>query len=373
MRTVDTEKLNKLTQTLIGDSQSGELSRNQALYLALGECTLCIRSNSSELIKLLANYFSYVITAASEPDIEVSTIEREALSPQTLAVEFTDWIREPGKTSRKDSYFDLPGARLLRKVRTGMVFLQSETQRIAAGPCLKNDNQVINFINAQYMNWLQQRDWLICHAAALVHRGRALAIAAFSGGGKSTLMLHMLETPETRFLSNDRLFIKSDDSGTQAAGIPKLPRINPGTIAHNPRLKPLLPAQRHEALLAMPKDELWQLEEKFDVMIEQLYGPNRITAVETPLAGFLVLNWQHDSDQPMQLQRVNLAERRDLLAAIMKSPGPFYQQADGSFLQTPRLLDEQHYLDALADTPIFEASGRVDFDAVVQRLDELIG
>jgi len=364
-----TDKLNGLIQTLIGDSQSC----NQPLYLALGECTLCIRSNSSKLIELLANYFSHVITAATEPDMEVTAIERETLSPEALNIEFTDWQREPGKTNRKDSYYDLAGARLLRKVRTGMVFLQSETHRIAAGPCLQNNNQVINFINAQYMNWLQQRDWLICHAAALVHHNRALAIAAFSGGGKSTLMLHMLETPETRFLSNDRLFIKSNRTGTQTAGIPKLPRINPGTIAHNPRLQPLLSAQRHKALLAMPKDELWQLEEKYDVMIEQLYGPNRITAVETPLAGFLVLNWQHNSDQPMKLQQVDLSERRDLLAAIMKSPGPFYQQIDGSFLQAPRLFDEQRYLDTLANTPIYEASGSVDFDALVQRLDELTG
>ena len=88
--------------------------------------------------------------------------------------EFIDWAREPGKTGRKDSYLDLDGGRLVRKVRTGMVFLQSAGERIAAGPCLRYDNQVINFINAQYMNWLQNQGWLICHASGLVTGGRCL-------------------------------------------------------------------------------------------------------------------------------------------------------------------------------------------------------
>ena len=361
--------LNSITEALYDGAQLCE----QTLTLALGECSLRLRSNSSELINLLAHYFSHVVGPASEADMEIIAIERDA--PE-LGIEFIDWKREPGKTGRKDSYFDLPDvrhrARLLRKVRTSMVFLQSETQRIAAGPCLRYDNQVINFINAQYMNWLQQRGWLICHAAGLVQNGRTLGIAGFSGGGKSTLMLHMLDKPGISYLTNDRLFIKSDGGTTHAAGIPKLPRVNPGTIVHNRRLHPLIPAAQREALLARPRDELWELEEKYDVLIEQIYGPDRITA-EAPLAAFLVLNWQRDSDQPLELQQVDLAERRDLLAAIMKSPGPLYQYADGRFLQDDTPFDEQAYLDTLADIPIYEASGAINFATMTRRcLNELL-
>lgn len=355
LKTID---LKTIVDTLYDDAQLCD----QELYLALGECTLCLRSNSNELISQLRRYFSHVIGPAVEPDIEVIAIERDA--PQ-LGIEFIDWKREPGKTGRKDSYFDFPGARLVRKVRTGMVFLQSETQRIAAGPCQRYDNQVINFINAQYMNWLQNRGWLICHAAGLVYKERTLGIAGFSGGGKSTLMLHMLENPEITYLTNDRLFIKSSESITQASGIPKLPRVNPGTIVHNPRLHPLIPAEQRESLLALPKNELWNLEEKYDVLIDEIYGQNRI-ASEAPLAAFLVLNWKRDSEQPLKLQPVNLVERRDLLGAIMKSPGPFYQYPDGRFFQDDTLLDEQAYLHTLKAVPIFEASGGIDFDALAQ-------
>jgi HprK-related kinase B len=267
---------------------------------------------------------------------------------------------------------DLPGGRLVRKVRTGMVFLQSESHRIAAGPCLENSNQVINFINSQYMNWLQHRGWLICHAAGLVYRGRGLGIAGFSGGGKSTLMLHMLDNDEVSYLSNDRLFIRIERGRTLARGIPKLPRINPGTIVHNPKLHSLIPAQQSNTLLQLPAAELWELEEKYDVSIDRIYGQGRIMA-EAPLAAILILDWRRDSDKALEIERVDLAVHRNLLGALMKSPGPFYQHPDGSFQQDTTAFDDTAYLDTLKNVPIYAARGRLDFSTLSGRcLHELL-
>jgi len=339
------------------------------LYLAPGGCRLRLRSNSSVLLAGLAEYFSHVVSDADTPDIDIIAIERDA--PE-LDIDFIDWKREPGKTGRKDSYADLPGGRLLRKVRTGMVFLQSEKRRVAAGPCRKYDNQVINFINSQYMTWLQNRGWLICHAAGLVYRGKGLGIAGFSGGGKSTLMLHLLDNDEVSYLTNDRLFIHGDSSGMLGRGIPKLPRINPGTIVHNQKLHSLIPAQQREALLQLPGAELWELEDKYDVHIDQVYGPGRIME-EAPMAAFLILDWQRDSERELEVEQVNLAEHRDLLGAVMKSPGPFYQYPDGSFLQDTTALDKAPYLAALENIPVYVARGRVDFAALSDRcLQELL-
>lgn len=334
----------------------------KALYLQPGACRLRIRSNSATLLDHLGRYFAHVAGTPGETDMEIWAIERD--EPQ-LGIDFLDWKREPGKSGRKDSYADFPGARLVRKVRTGMLFLQSQQQRIAAGACLQNDNQVINFINAQYMNWLQAHGWLICHAAGLVSEGRTLGIAGFSGGGKSTLMLHLLERAGHAYLSNDRLFIRREGDHVQAAGIPKLPRINPGTIVHNPRLHPLIDTPERARLLALPPQQLWEIEDKYDVMIEQLYGPDQI-ARDARLAAFLILNWQRDSDRPLQLQRVDLSQRRELLGAIMKSPGPFLQYPDGHFLMDDMPLDEQPYLDVLEGIPVYEASGGVDFERLEQ-------
>lgn len=335
------------------------------LTLQLDQCRIRIRSNSTALIEKLAAYFSHV---GSNPDlaadIEILAIDR---AEPELSINFVDWKREPGKTGRKDSYFDLDNHRLVRKVRTGMVFLQGPGVRIAAGPCIRYDNQVINFINAQYMNWLQQQDWLICHAAALIFGNQALAIAGFSGGGKSTLMLHMLENENTRYLTNDRLFIRQSGSGPlMARGIPKLPRVNPGTIVHNKRLHPLISPEQRQSLLQMPADELWHLEEKYDVMIDACYGPDRIQH-EAELSAVLILNWKRDSDAPPRLEPVDISTRHDLLPAVMKSPGPFYQRSDNSFMQDDTGLDEQAYIDRLAHVRIFEATGSIDFQFMAER------
>jgi len=339
------------------------------LILAIGDCTLQVRSNSAKLLAGLRRYFAHVAVASAQPDMEVIAIEREA--PET-GIRFVDWNREPGKTGRKDSCFDLHGARVIRKVRTGMVFLQSETLRMAAGPCLEYDNQVINFINAQYMNWLQHRGWRICHSAGLVYHDRCFGIAGFSGGGKSTLMLHLLDHESVNYLTNDRLFVRRVAGQTRAAGIPKLPRVNPGTIVHNARLQELIPEERRVELLAMPVDELWKLEEKYDVFIDQVYGEGR-TVPEAPLGGYLVLNWRRDSDAALRVEPVTLGQRRDLLGAIMKSPGPFYQYPDGGFHRDDAVFDEPAYLDALQGVAVFEVSGGIDFAALAGRcLDELL-
>lgn len=343
---------------------------SDTLFLRMGECTLRLRSNSERLVAGLRRYFAHAPGEAGSADLDVLAIEREA---PALGVEFADWAREPGKSGRKDATFDLQGGRLIRKVRTGMLFLQSESECIAAGPCRENESQVINFINAQYMNWLQQRRWLICHASGLVYRGQCLGIAGLSGGGKSTLMLHLMEHEGVSYLTNDRLFIRREGAVVHARGIPKLPRVNPGTIVHNARLHSLIEAQERERLLGLPSRQLWKLEQKYDVHVAALYGPGKITP-SAPLSTFLILNWQHNSEQPLQVNAVNLDDRRDLLDAIMKSPGPFYQYADGTFYRNTARLDEASYLGVLRGVRIYEASGGVDFSALIKWcLNNLMG
>ncbi len=348
--------LQSAAQALTGDATVCD----DALWLQLGECRLRLRSNSPEHVAQLRAYFSHVAGTPGEPDLDLIAIEREE---PALDVAFVDWKREPGKSGRKDAYCDFPGGRLVLKVRTGMVFLQSEGLRIAAGPCRRYDNQVINFVNAQYMNWLQHRDWLICHAAGLVRGDWGLGIAGFSGGGKSTLMLRLLEHDGVAYVTNDRLFVKRDTDGTRMVGIPKLPRINPGTIVHSEKLSGMIEPRQHEELLALPPQELWELEEKYDVHVEQVYGPHSIVQ-EGPLSAFLVLNWQRQDAAPLRVEAVDVARRRDLLGAIMKSPGPFYQYPDGRFFQDTTELDQSAYLDVLHEVPVFEAQGGVDFEAL---------
>ncbi|TCK09212.1 HprK-related kinase B [Marinobacterium mangrovicola] len=356
--------MNSMPQEIADQLIEGREFLDTNLLLALDGQQIQVRSNSEELLARLRGYFAHIVVESGEPDITVLAVERDA--PQ-LDFPYEDWPREPGKTGRKDACQDLPGARVIHKVRTGMTFLQSDSLRIAAGPCVENDNQVINFINNQYMTWLQRNGWRNCHAAALSINGGGLAMAGFSGGGKSTLMLHMLEHPETAFISNDRLFIRRNGDGVECVGIPKLPRINPGTILNNPRLAPMLSAEEQQQLQAMPKAELWDLEQKYDADIDSLYGKGRIETQSCPLRAFMVLNWNRDSDEPLSVERADLSQRKDLLAAIMKSPGPFYQDADGAFHQGRAPFDEKAYLAVLESVLVYEARGGVDFDALAER------
>jgi len=346
-------EIEKITATL---GSAYELV-NDSVLLQLEDYKISIRSNSHKLLKQLENYFSHTLGNGAA-DIEIVAIEREA--PE-LDLSFIDWKREPGKSGRKDSYIDLKGGRLVRKVRTGMIFLQSKDHLIAAGPCIANDNQLINYINSQYMNYLQQQGALICHAAAASFKGDCLAIAGFSGGGKSTLMLNLLEHEDVAYLTNDRLFLKRSGEGLTAKGIPKLPRINPGTIMNNDRLCSILPEARKAELSFLSKEELWDVEEKYDVFPEQVYGPEKIVS-KARLGALLILNWQRDSVDACDIKQVDINERRDLLQAVMKSPGPFYQYPDASFYRDDTVLDDRPYLALLGEVEIYEATGKVDFE-----------
>lgn len=337
---------------------------DEVLYLRTGGFSIGIRSDSVSFLQQLAKYFAHVVVDECAPDVTIEAYDSEVVN---LDVDWRDWAREPGKTGRKDACYELDDGRLLLKVRTGMIFLQSEQARIAVGPCSKLDNQVINFINSQYMNWLQQHGWLICHASGLDVVGRGIGMAGLSGGGKSTLMLGLMDYRDVRYVTNDRLFIRRHGDLVQAAGIPKLPRINPGTIVHNPALHDLIDEPRRKKLLSLSKQDLWHLEEKYDVMIETVYGDNRI-AEDMVLRAFLVLNWSHDTEDSMRLAEVDLESRRDLLPAIMKSPGPFYQLGDGTMYQDSMQPDVQTYVDTLQGVTILEASGKVDIPKLKQDL-----
>lgn len=307
----------------------------------------------------LVDYFDEVLCEETPATARISLLPGQSLA---AAPDWIEWRREGGKTGRKDAYYDLRDGRLIHKVRTGVTFLQSPQALIAFGPLDENVSTVINFINTQVLNICQREGWQICHAAAVTNGARTLAIAGLSGGGKSTSILRMMDLPGTRFVSNDRLLVRGG-SPVQALGIPKQPRINPGTILGNPQLQGMLGADEQARLRAMPLAELWDLEEKHDLFIRQAYGQGRVQ-YEAPLTHFWVLNWQRGGDVPTRIEPVDLAQRPDLLGAIMKSAGPFYQGPDGTFLSNGATPDPAGYLAALDGVRVCEVSGGVDFDAL---------
>jgi HprK-related kinase B len=173
--------------------------------------------------------------------------------------------------------------------------------------------------------------------------------------GKSSLALHLVSRG-LDFVSNDRLLIQRRSLGWQMLGAPKLPRVNPGTILGNESLTSVMPADLRRQAASLPDDELWRLEQKYDVFLDECFGPGRFQ-LRADMAGLVVLNWRRAAT-PLEIRTADLRERDDLLAAFRKSPGLFYQPETGA--PTPD-LSPPAYLEALEGCPAFEIRGGADF------------
>jgi HprK-related kinase B len=325
----------------------------RALDLALGDFRVRVKSNQDQVLGGLAHYFGpFVSTRGDGAHLEVTALQMPA---PRLDAELIVKQPDPGKNKIKEEYLDLADGRVVAKRLTGMLFVFSGQSHFALGPCLENLNQVVNFVNNRHIQWELDRGALLAHAAAVCSSRLGMAMAGFSGMGKSTLALHLMSRG-LDFVSNDRLMIRRDLQGVGMAGVAKLPRINPGTALNNPDLAGVLSAQEREQFQALAPDELWCLEHKYDVFLEDCFGPDRFR-LRGGLHALVLLNWQRGQGAPV-LRDVDLAERLDLLGAFKKEPGLFYLPPDPG----PDHSD-QAYLTALAGVRVIEISGGVDFQA----------
>lgn len=340
-----------------------------------GSYRVRVESNSDILIAALQEYFRPFVfgwrrgdaRTPPYPDATVLALDRE---PMQLDLEFRDWEREPGKKSLKERVADLSDGRAVVKVRTGMLFLVGQHVRVAVGPCHKNVNQVINSVVSRYLNHLVNKGWLLCHAAAVTAGDKGIALAGFSGGGKSTLALHLMARG-MHFLSNDRVLVRRGMEYTLQAGVPKLPRINPGTALHNPHLVRILPSQRRAELESLAPEALWDLEEKYDVDLESHF-PGIGFARRSEMTGLVILNWERGVREWAEMHEVQLSDRPDLLRAVMKGTGAFHRHPDGRFDSRRFEPEPREYLRHLAGVPVYEVTGGVDFERATDLCQGLV-
>lgn len=343
------------------------------LVLTFYGFTMRLMADCPSILAYLTSYYAG-LTAAGRADRQEDGAAppelRLWLLNQRVAVAGREWIpvkqARPRAQSLKEAYVDTPTGRWIHKVRTGMALFQSLTDPMAAGDLMEHPSQVINFINNQFLNYHQRSGYLLGHASAFDIDGSTTAVAASSGGGKSTLMLKALETPGARFLSNDRILFKPDNGRVDVIGVAKHPRVNPGTLVHSARLINLLPAEERERFINMPQHQLWDIEQKYDVRIPNAYGEGK-TVLSGTLNRLILLDWSLDATAPTDLSRVDIAETPEALEGLRKSPGAFFQHADGRF-PARHAPSADRYAEHLPGVDVLRLTGAVDFERAIALL-----
>jgi len=334
-----------------------------SLLLDFGGYRIRVRTNSAVLRDKLAFYFKDFTAAGAGEDVTVIALEAPVPDLTDLGAPLAVKPPDPGKTRIKEEYLDLADGRVVRKRLTGMVFVFGGGAHLAVGPCVANDNQVVNFINNRFIQQALDAGCLLFHAAGVARSGRGLALAGFSGMGKSTLALHAMNHG-LDFVSNDRLMVRRNGA-LAMYGLAKMPRINPGTVLHNPALAPVMSEAERRSFAALPPDALWSLEHKYDAFIDQCFGPGRFR-LAAEMTGLVLLNWRRDGG-PLAAARVDLRQRPDLLPAFMKDVGLFYSE-DGDLAAPDFGADA--YLELLEGCPVYELTGGADFAAASRLLLE---
>ncbi|TDO98950.1 HprK-related kinase B [Marinomonas balearica] len=394
--TMTQSKMDESTQSnnvLFTDEQLNE-KRNLCEFsasLTFGDLGVKLFSNNEALLSELTQYYKSYVSPETQEAIETQTIEVYFVE-QANTGDDLDWLevpREVGKTGKKEGYLDVEGGRWIKKFKTGMCFLQRKERPVAVGQCAENLAQMVNFINNQFLNHHLRQGFMLGHAAAFSRVDESgvasvTAIAAGSGGGKSTTMLRCLEDELNAFLTNDRLLfvkrdaVESDESiqtestqtETQTIGLAKLPRVNPGTLLHSDRLRHILPEARQKELLELPQSELWTLEEKYDVQIEDEYGKGRV-ALKGEFKNLVMLDWSLNSDEPTQLKAVDLQKEPEQIEGLRKRPGPFYQDENGKFADLDVMDSTEKYCDALSHVNVYRLTGNIDFDRAFELINAL--
>jgi HprK-related kinase B len=227
------------------------------------------------------------------------------------------------------------------------------------GDLVANFNQAVNAVMVVFAKAMLQRRYVMLHASAILGETGGIAFASPSGSGKSTMALALVEH-HYQFVTNDRLFVRAvNGDGAEMVGVPKRPRVNPGTLFRIPRLAPLVTSEERSRYASLRTEELWTVEQKHDVDVDAIYGPGTFH-LQGRLRAIFLLRWS-PLDRGWNVRTLGAVERQAALAQLVKRVGVY----DIVHSQT----DEAHAVRAVAHSvSMYEVTGQAD----VSRLTDLV-
>jgi HprK-related kinase B len=273
-------------------------------------------------------------------------------------------LREQGV---KEAFYDADGFRVVVKRRTGVTIYVAEPDHYVVGDLVRNFNQAVNLVMTVYAKAMLRRGFIMLHASAVVGTLDGVAFASASGFGKSTVALALVERHQ-HLVTNDRLFVRASPSARGGAaggdvemvGVPKKPRVNPGTLLRIPSLSPLVTEEERVRYRAMTPEELWALESKHDVDVDELYGPGT-TRLSGLLRAIFLLRWS-PLDRGWNVRTLPPGDRAAALEPLLKTAGAYD-------LRPPSAAEQHVLLRRVADVvAVYDVRGRADVD----RLADLV-
>lgn len=329
-------------------NQIKSIEADYSATFVFNNCNIRISANSKKVVDTLNTYFKkWNAESETQVDHDISAFEVDV---PDIKLDFKDYIT-PGKSKVKESSVETEFGILIRKNRTGMHFIENEGKHYVFGPISSFTNQIINYAGALYMQHILDENTQLFHAAAVAKNNEGIVIAAPSGKGKSTTALKLLNEG-LDFVSNDRVMLSKEKDNYVLHGVPKYPRVNPGTLLHNNKLKHLLSnPTKYEK---MSREELWQWEEKHDVFLEPIYGEG-IYKLSAEAKALLIIDWGESKDS-LKLEQINLQDHPSLLPEIMKLPALYTPKALAAKLN----FTERNYIDFIAELPVFRLHGNID-------------
>lgn len=313
-------------------------------------CTVAVETDSLRLAARLESYFAPYLSPGGAPaDVELRAL---AETPVYDAARMRPWRPSPGRRLKERSYDTEDGVRFILKDRTGMLIVLGGAEKRIAGDVEAHANQVINLIGTLFGLSLLDQGYVMVHASAVVGRRdrRALVFLGNSGSGKSSVALRLVERGGFDFLSNDRVLMRAGAVDVDAAGLPKQPRVNPGTLLASKALARLLPRARRRLYSALPPAELWQYEEKTDVDVERDLGARSL--LSATLGRIYALQWRAD-DEGLGERALDPDAAVAALLGTAKDFGPYD-------LRAPRPAPADAFRRIAGLVPVIAVSGRRD-------------